>query len=358
MDTPIGSQWWPNELWGRATRPARPTGTPRPRWCSAHSRKATRARPTSWGMPHVGDAAVRHAPVRDADPGDAGMAARSVQNRIVWHDDFVATEISQVGTQFDGLQPHRRADRRQRRSQPDAFLQRFVGRVRDGDGPEELGLGELHRSAGHPARRRHAASRPWTRQMRQHGRRQGRARDGVWRFLFPGGRRPPVPFPQLETPGTVGPFPAPASPASAWTSRWVAEEVKAGVMAALGGYRPGSLPGRAGCAFCLHQFLQTLLGIVDQKNLALSNSPTTACRVHHQPVQVAPTGRSARPARSTGDPKAEPLQTGPRPLGRGPSSAHRARRSRRPGRRAAGHRPGSRPAPRSRRGSGAADQDR
>jgi hypothetical protein len=25
------------------------------------------------------------------------------ENKIVWHDDFVATEISQVGTQFDGF---------------------------------------------------------------------------------------------------------------------------------------------------------------------------------------------------------------------------------------------------------------
>jgi hypothetical protein len=32
------------------------------------------------------------------------------ENKIVWHDDFVATEISQVGTQFDGL-GHIGADR-------------------------------------------------------------------------------------------------------------------------------------------------------------------------------------------------------------------------------------------------------
>jgi kynurenine formamidase len=54
-------------------------------------------------------------------------------------------------------------------------------------------------------------------------------------------------------------------------ARWVAEEVQAGVT---GGDTwnttdPVPYPGEEGCVFCIHTFLQTRHGIVNQENLAL-----------------------------------------------------------------------------------------
>ena len=54
-------------------------------------------------------------------------------------------------------------------------------------------------------------------------------------------------------------------------ARWVAEEVKAGVTGGDTWRPPTRSPTRTSpaCAFCLHQFLQTRHGIVNQENLTL-----------------------------------------------------------------------------------------
>jgi hypothetical protein len=54
-------------------------------------------------------------------------------------------------------------------------------------------------------------------------------------------------------------------------ARWVAEEVKAGVTGGdtWAATDPVPYPDEPGCAFCLHQFLQTRHGIVNQENMAL-----------------------------------------------------------------------------------------
>ena len=49
------------------------------------------------------------------------------ENRLVYHDEFVTTEIGQVGTQFRLSRPHRRRHGHARRQGRDAFLQRTHG---------------------------------------------------------------------------------------------------------------------------------------------------------------------------------------------------------------------------------------
>ena len=55
------------------------------------------------------------------------------------------------------------------------------------------------------------------------------------------------------------------------TARWIAEEVKAGVTGGdtWNATDPVPYPGEEGCAFCVHQVLQTRHGIVNQENLRL-----------------------------------------------------------------------------------------
>jgi kynurenine formamidase len=75
-------------------------------------------------------------------------------------------------------------------------------------------------------------------------------------------------------------------------ARWVAEEVKAGVT---GGDTWAATdlvpyPGEPGCAFCLHQFLQTRHGIVNQENLALKKLADDGVYVStyiYSPVPIA-----------------------------------------------------------------------
>ena len=55
------------------------------------------------------------------------------------------------------------------------------------------------------------------------------------------------------------------------TARWVAEEVQAGVTGgdSWAATDPVPYPGEPGCVFCVHQYLQTRHGIVNQENLRL-----------------------------------------------------------------------------------------
>ena len=55
-------------------------------------------------------------------------------------------------------------------------------------------------------------------------------------------------------------------------ARWVAEDVKAGVVAGdtWPATDPGPYPDEPACAFCVHNYLQTRHGIVTQENLALT----------------------------------------------------------------------------------------
>ena len=91
----------------------------------------------------------------------------------------------------------------------------------------------------------------------------------------------------------IRPRSTPASPGSAWTSR-------AGSPKRSRPASPAATPGRPrtrfptrtspGCAFCLHQYLQTRHGIVNQENLALKQLADDGVYVFtylYSPVPIA-----------------------------------------------------------------------
>ncbi|MFO1352634.1 MAG: cyclase family protein [Gammaproteobacteria bacterium] len=81
-------------------------------------------------------------------------------------------------------------------------------------------------------------------------------------------------------------------------ARWVAETVKAGVT---GGDNwaatdPVPYPNEPGCAFCIHQYLQTRHGIVNQENLRFADliaDKTYVFAYFYSPVPIA--GASGSP---------------------------------------------------------------
>lgn len=75
------------------------------------------------------------------------------------------------------------------------------------------------------------------------------------------------------------------------TARWVAEEVKAGVTGGdtWNATDPVPYPDEEGCVFCIHTYLQTRHGIVNQENLnltPLANDGTYVFAYIYSPVPI------------------------------------------------------------------------
>ena len=100
-DTPIGPAWWPSR-WGAADEAGASNWmTPekvRTAVTLVKTGKTYRlGRDYEAGMPLFG---TRVFALRIPGAPTGGVLGN---NKIVWHDEFLATEIGQVGTQFDGL---------------------------------------------------------------------------------------------------------------------------------------------------------------------------------------------------------------------------------------------------------------
>jgi kynurenine formamidase len=100
-DTPIGPAWWPSR-WGAADEAGASNWmTPekvRTAVTLVKTGKTYRlGRDYEAGMPLFG---TRVFALRIPGAPTGGVLGK---NKIVWHDEFLATEIGQVGTQFDGL---------------------------------------------------------------------------------------------------------------------------------------------------------------------------------------------------------------------------------------------------------------
>jgi hypothetical protein len=99
MDTPLGDKWRPNKLWGAGDEAGSTNWYTKPEvlWRALAEAKAGKVyflgRPYTSTMPTYGDRKF----VLRIPGGPFGA------NVLVYNDEFVATEIGQVGTQFDGL---------------------------------------------------------------------------------------------------------------------------------------------------------------------------------------------------------------------------------------------------------------
>lgn len=103
METPIGERWWPHPLWGEGDQ-------------AGATNWYTQPEVVARGMAEVRDGKV-YGLGQDYDDqmplfGNRVFALRVPgaptggpfgSNYVIWNDEFLSTEIGQVGTQFDGL---------------------------------------------------------------------------------------------------------------------------------------------------------------------------------------------------------------------------------------------------------------
>lgn len=103
LDTPVGSTWWPNGLWGAGDEAGSTNWFTRPEVVKRGVSEVRTGKVYRLGHPYTADMPLfgaRQFIVRiPGSPTDGPFGA----NKLVYNDEFVATEIGQVGTQFDGL---------------------------------------------------------------------------------------------------------------------------------------------------------------------------------------------------------------------------------------------------------------
>ncbi len=225
METPIGSIWWPNQLWGEGDEAGSTNWYTKPEVVLRRSPRPTRARSTSWRTRTLRRCLCSaRASSCMRIPADARRrAARRQQDHLARR---VHRDRDRPGRHaVRRPRPHRCVDRRRRRSQPDALLQRLRRvRVRDRHRPQEARHREAasDRRARHPARLRRRARR------RDH---EHRANAPAWTTSRPRSRSRawPTSSSWRATPscsamagratGTIRPPSTPASRGSAWTWR-------------------------------------------------------------------------------------------------------------------------------------------
>ena len=103
MDTPLGDKWWPHKLWGAGDEAGSTNWYTKPEvvqraLAEAKTGKVCRlGRPYSSAMPTFGE---RKFVLRIPGGPTGGPFGANI---LVYNDEFLATEVGQVGTQFDGM---------------------------------------------------------------------------------------------------------------------------------------------------------------------------------------------------------------------------------------------------------------
>lgn len=103
METPLGDRWWPHPIWGPDDEAGSTNWYTKPEVVARALAEADKGKVYSLGHPYSADMPMfgaRKFVLRIPGTPTGGPFGA---NKVVWHDEFLATEIGQVGTQFDGL---------------------------------------------------------------------------------------------------------------------------------------------------------------------------------------------------------------------------------------------------------------
>jgi kynurenine formamidase len=103
MDTPLGEKWWPNKLWGAEDEAGATNWYTKPEIVQRALAQAKQGKVYRLGRAYTSDQPAfgrRVFAMRILGTPTGGPFGA---NGLVYHDEFVATEIGQTGTQFDGL---------------------------------------------------------------------------------------------------------------------------------------------------------------------------------------------------------------------------------------------------------------
>jgi kynurenine formamidase len=276
MDTPLGDKWWPHALWGKDDEAGSTNWYKKPEVVQRALAEAKQGkvyklgRPYTSTMPTFGD---RKFVLRIPGSPTGGPFGA---NGVVYHDEFVATEIGQVGTQFDGLGHigvafNGPGDKTEMRYYNGITQLEMEGST----GLKRLGVERLHPIAARGILLDVAAAKGVANleagyeitlaDVRETLARQGMADfkfmpgDGV--FFRTGWGVHWIKDNAKYNGGEPG--------IGMEVAKWLSDTVQAGVVGA-DTWATEVIPNKeAGCAFCVHSHLLTRNGIVNQENMEL-----------------------------------------------------------------------------------------
>jgi kynurenine formamidase len=277
METPLGSKWWPNPMWGADDQAGSTNWYTKPDVVMRGIAQITHGKVYRLGqeyyasMPLFGE---RKFVLRIPGTPSGGPFG---SNKLVYHDEFLATEIGQVGTQFDslghvGVQIGANGDLRDMRYYNGATEAEMAGAY----GLKKNGVEKLHPIVGRGVLIDLAAARgveamkagecatmaDVKKALRLQKMESFQFQEGD-AILFRTGWEMYWEDPAAYNAGEPG--------ICLDVARWVAEDVHAGVTGgdSWAATDPVPYPHEPGCQFCVHNYLQTRHGIVNQENLRL-----------------------------------------------------------------------------------------
>lgn len=102
-ETPIGEKWWPHPLWGEGDEAGSTNWYTKPEVVLRGLAEADRGKVYRLGRPYDAEMPLFGARKFSLRIPGTPTGGPFGANHVIWHDEFLATEIGQVGTQFDGL---------------------------------------------------------------------------------------------------------------------------------------------------------------------------------------------------------------------------------------------------------------
>ena len=292
METPLGSKWWPHPVWGEGDEAGSTNYYTKPDVIMRAAAQIKQGKVYKLGheyhskMPMFGD---RKWVLRIPGNPTGGPFG---SNKIVYHDEVVTTELGQAGTQFDGLghvgvQIGKDGDRTEM-----VFYNGFTeDKFATAYGLVNLGVEKLHPIFARGILIDFAALKEW-----KGGECAGVAdvwealkKQGMEGFKFMDGDAILFRFgweKHWEDPATY----AANQPGLCMdAARWVVAQ-KAGVTGgdSWAATDPVPYPNEPACAFCVHNYLQTRHGIVNQENLRLKQLADAGAYVFAYAYSVMP----------------------------------------------------------------------
>lgn len=276
METPLGEKWWPHPIWGAGDEAGSTNWYKKPEVVKRALGVVSEGMTMKLGHEYHADMPLfgsRKFSLRIPGTPTGGAFG---PNKIMWNDEFLSTEIGQVGTQFDGLghigvQVGADGDKTEMRWYNGFTAQEMGGAY----GLLKLGTEKLHPIIARGilldiAAARGVDSMQKGEEITMADVKAALKRQGMENFQFAEGDA--IIFRtgwemHWEDPAT---FNDGCPGIGMEVARWVAEDVKAGVT---GGdtWPVDAVPNPdPDCVFCVHQYLQTRHGIVNQENMKLT----------------------------------------------------------------------------------------
>lgn len=276
METPLGSKWWPNPLWGEGDESGSTNWYKKPEVVMRALSVVKEGKTYKLGHDYTSEMPLfgaRKFTLRI--PGTPTGGAFGA-NKVMWHDEFLSTEVGQVGTQFDGL-GHIGVEAG---AAGDKKNMRWYNGFAAADFSDSYGLKKLGTEKLNPiiargilldiAGLKGVDSMEKGEVVTMDDVRGALKRQGMEGYKFEAGDAIIIRTGWEKHWGDPAKFNDGCPGIGMEVARWIAEEVQAGVT----GF--DTWPGDAvpnpdpACAFCVHTYLQTRHGIVNQENMKLS----------------------------------------------------------------------------------------